>query len=193
MNTNRSRGVWRERLRSPQPYVLALLLSACAANPPMAIYLLPTGPETASGLGPATVQIQRVIIPDYLDTTDIVLRYGPHQMKASATGEWGQRLSAGIAQALRTDLAALLPGDVVTLGPNIDGGARQVVVTVDALDMWPDGKCTLVAHWTAGAGAAHGVFSAPPHAASNDVTRVAGLAAAIAQLARRIVGDRAGA
>jgi uncharacterized lipoprotein YmbA len=132
-------------------------------------------------------------MPDYLDTTDIVLRYGPHQMKPSTTGEWGQRLSAGIAQTLRTDLAAFLPRDIVTLGPPIDGGARQVLVTVDALDMWPDGKCSLVAHWTAGGREGHGVFSVPANGKADDETRVASLAAAIQQLAGRIASERLGA
>jgi uncharacterized lipoprotein YmbA len=159
----------------------------------MEIYLLAGSSDAEAVSGAATVQVQRVIMPDYLDTTDIVLRYGPHQMKSSTTGEWGQRLSAGIAQALRTDLAAFLPRDVVTLGPPIDGTARQVSVTVDALDMWPDGECSLTVHWTAGGRKGHGVFSAPANAKPDDETRVAGLAASIQQLAGRIASERFGA
>lgn len=139
------------------------------------------------------MQVQPVTMPDYLDTTDIVLRYGPHQVKDSTTGEWGQRLSAGIAQALRADLAARLTQDVVTLGPSIDGTARQVIVSIDALDMWPDGKCTLVVHWKMGGREGHGVFSAAAGVKADDESRVASLAGVIEQLAGRIVSGLVGA
>lgn len=187
------RRVWREWLRFPQSCLLLSLLSGCVGNPPLGVYLL-AGPSNAvGGAERGTVQIQPVIIPDYLDTTDIMLRYGPHQVKVSSTAEWGERLSAGIAQALRADLAARLTQDVVTLGGPIDGTARQVVVIVDALDMWPDGRCVLVVHWRVGGHAGHAVFNAEAALKADDESRVAGLAGMIEKLAGRIAGDRFGA
>ncbi len=134
----------------------------------------------------SAMQIEPVLIPDYLDTTDILLRTGPHQVKISVTAEWAERLSAGIAHALRGDLATEFPQDRVTLGPAEKASAEQILVAVDALDMWPDGHCVLIAHWRAGAHTGQGVFKSMAQARPTDETRVAGLAALIRQLATRI-------
>ena len=48
------------------------------------------------------------------------------------------------------DLAARLPSARVFLAPPTQAGAVQVAVNVDALDMWEDGHCVLVAHWSVG-------------------------------------------
>jgi uncharacterized lipoprotein YmbA len=42
------------------------------------------------------MQLQRVLIPDYLDTTDILLRVGAHEIHESAAGRFGERLSLGV-------------------------------------------------------------------------------------------------
>ena len=55
------------------------------------------------------VQLQRVLIPDYLDTTDILLRVSVHEIHESTTGRFGERLSLGVTHALRSDLASRLP------------------------------------------------------------------------------------
>lgn len=94
------------------------------------------------------IQLQRVLIPDYLDTNDIVLRVGMHELHESATGRFGERLSLGITYALRSDLASRLPLYSVTLAQSAEKPARQILVNVDAFDVWPTGRCVLVADWT---------------------------------------------
>ena len=42
------------------------------------------------------MRLQRVLIPDYLDTTDIQLRVGAYEIHESATGRFGERLSLAI-------------------------------------------------------------------------------------------------
>jgi uncharacterized lipoprotein YmbA len=94
------------------------------------------------------MQLRRVLIPDYLDTTDIVLRMGAHELHESPTGRFGERLSLGITHALRSDLAAQLPQYTVVLAQPADRPARQILVNVDAFDVWPNGRCVLVADWS---------------------------------------------
>jgi uncharacterized lipoprotein YmbA len=94
------------------------------------------------------MQLQRVLIPDYLDTTDILLRVGAHELQESATARFGERLSSGITDALRSDLASQLPPYTIVLAQSSHGPARQIVVNVDAFDVWPTGRSVLVADWT---------------------------------------------
>ena len=94
------------------------------------------------------MQLQRVLIPDYLDTPDILLRVGAHEIHESATGRFGERLSLGITHALRSDLASRLPLYTIVLAQSAEKPARQILVNVDAFDVWPTGRCVLVADWT---------------------------------------------
>jgi uncharacterized lipoprotein YmbA len=98
--------------------------------------------------GEPAVQLQPVIIPDYLDTSDILLRNGQNALKVSATGRWAERLSDGLNHALLGDLALRLPRDQVTAAPPSSKSALQILVTVDAFDVRPDGSCLLSATWT---------------------------------------------
>lgn len=94
------------------------------------------------------MRLQRVLIPDYLDTTDIVLRVGAHEIHESATGRFGERLSLGLTHALRSDLATRLPLYSIELAQSADRPVRQILVNVDAFDVWPTGRCVLAADWT---------------------------------------------
>ena len=94
------------------------------------------------------MQLQRVLIPDDLDTPDILLRVGAHEIHESATGRFGERLSLGITHALRSDLASRLPLYTIVLAQSAERPVRQILVNVDAFDVWPTGRCVLVADWT---------------------------------------------
>ena len=69
-----------------------MLLAGCSTYPAPRLYLL--APPAEGGVagrdvrGPS-IQIQPVLIPDYLDTTDLLLRTGPHEIRASLTGALG--------------------------------------------------------------------------------------------------------
>jgi uncharacterized lipoprotein YmbA len=88
-----------------------------------------------------------VLVPDYLDTTDILLRDGRNEIKVDPTGRWGERLSDGLTQALAADLAARLPRESVVLDAS-DRAGRRLLVSVQALDLWPDGHCVMAADWS---------------------------------------------
>ena len=152
----------------------------------------PTTPEAAAG--GAELQLERVLVPDYLDTTDLQLRVGAHKIRESSTGRFGERLSLGITHALRSDLAVQLPTDSIALAP-AEKSARQILVTVEALDVWPSGRCVLVANWTildgdrrAALTTGRGTFVTASRGGdlSSDATIVAAMADAVGQLAQRI-------
>jgi uncharacterized lipoprotein YmbA len=179
---------------------LIAVIAGCISHPrPPNIYVLSNAENslsatTAAVAGPV-LQLQPVLIPDYLDTTDIRLRIGQHELRSSATGRWGERLSSGIAHALRADLAARLPLDMVILAQPAEKSVRQLLITVDAFDVWADGHCVLSANWTilesdsrAVLTAGRATITSPPVSGDNPVdgTVVAGMANAVGELADSI-------
>jgi len=171
------------------------LLASCASGPPPRIYLLaaPAQASSPQAANAAPVQLQTVLLPDYLDTTDILSRAGPHELAASRTANWGERLSQGITHALQAGLESRLPAGSLTLNPPASASAAQVLVTVDAFDAWPDGHCVLAAHWTilrsttdAGGQTGQASFTSPLATNADDAARVAAMAGVVDQLSARI-------
>jgi uncharacterized protein len=151
--------------------------------------------NTEAGLRRPELQLQRVLVPDYLDTTDLVLRVGVHEIRESSTGRFGERLSLGITHGLRSDLAARLPLDTISLAQPAEKSARQILVTVEAFDVWQNGRCVLTANWSiVGADRAglptadKGTFVTASAGGdiSNDAAIVSSMAEAVRQLADRI-------
>jgi uncharacterized protein len=152
-----------------------------------------------AALGRPSIQLERVLVPDYLDTRDISLRVGAHEIRESATGRFAERLSLGVTQALRSDLAAHLPQYTVAPAAAVDDKARRIVVDVDTFDVWPNGRCVLVAGWTIldadrrlVLSADRGSFtSAAAGVKPGDGSIVAAMADAVRQLAERIASTAA--
>ena len=83
-------------------------LAACSlADPPAADYVLGPMPAAAavsvSQTGLPVVELKRVQLPDYLDTTDILERRD-NMLVPSPTARWGERLSVGMSRALAISL-----------------------------------------------------------------------------------------
>ena len=80
-----------------RPVLLTLLLTCCGSDPVSRTYVLspPVDPvaRAVSEAGRPVLEVRRVSVPDYLDTTDIVSRDGRNELKVSSTGHWGERLS----------------------------------------------------------------------------------------------------
>jgi uncharacterized lipoprotein YmbA len=143
------------------------------------------------------IQLAPVLIPDYLDTADIQWRLGEHRLQSSSTGHWSERLSAGIADALRAGLANRLPTQEITLRRSGKNTEPKLLVTIDTFDCWSDGHCVLSANWTviapgrgvgAGSPVERGVVAIPAGAASlaPDSAVVAGMSQSLDELAKRI-------
>jgi uncharacterized lipoprotein YmbA len=141
------------------------------------------------------IQVDPIVIPSYLDSTDIVVRRGAHELVSSSTGRWGEGLAAGLRDALASDLSARLPHHVITTTEDIDPTATQLLLTVSALDVWPDGRCILTASWNIREkGGASRILtqdtllipSATETGSGSDSIVVASMAAVLAMLADRI-------
>jgi uncharacterized lipoprotein YmbA len=138
--------------------LLALFLgvAGCSSGPPVRIFVLTPPLTPAVALTPPLrspsgsteqLEVRRVLVPDYLDTTDILLREGRNEVKPSSTGRWGERLSEGLTHALAAELAVRLPSGSVVLDAS-SKPQRQLLINVQALDLWPDGRCVLAASWS---------------------------------------------
>ena len=187
--------------------LLALILVAgCFSDHPKRVYILtepvdfPADPGTEVS-GQPVLELRRVLIPDYLDTTDIRMRVGEHELRSSPTGRWGERLSLAITRALRRDLAARLPMDRVILGTAERPGARQISVTVEIFEVWPDGHCMLEATWAIFDGSHRAVLTtgrdqisapAPSGNTTGDERIVVGMADALSKLADGIASTAKG-
>jgi uncharacterized lipoprotein YmbA len=181
---------------------LALLLCAvtgCTSSRVQSVYALSEALDapldTRTAVGRSELQLHRVLIPDYLDTTSILLRDGTHELHESSSGRWGERLSLGITRAVQADLADQLPFNVITLARPAENSKRQILIDVAAFDVWRDGHCVLVANWkildvnrTVVLAASRGTFITPPARAANptDTAVVLGMADAVKQLAQSI-------
>jgi hypothetical protein len=176
---------------------VGLALSACGrAGPPPVTYVLGTpspAAETAEPLiGRPVIEVQRVLMPDYLDSTDIQIRRPGNVMAPSATGRWGERLSTGFRRALADDLAHHLSGFTVTTQQPTDTPFRKLLVDVEAFEPRPDGQIVLSARWrvTDGSGnrqlAGESVSLTEQAADSSDAAIVAAMSRAIERLAVRI-------
>lgn len=179
---------------------LLVLLAGCATRPDPKIYLLGTPAEPAAGvrndIGRKVIELKRVLIPDHLDSTDILLRTGANELKASETGIWGERLSVGITQALAGALARRFPSALVVARPPATPPTLQILVDVTALQADAGGDCVLSANWTVlrprdNAGTQQTVASAQGSFrtradAPGDAALVAAITGAINQLADQI-------
>jgi uncharacterized lipoprotein YmbA len=87
-----------------------------------------------------------VLLPDYLDTTDILMRNGHNEVTASTTGRWDERLSQGLTHAVGADLTLRLPQDSIVLEDSSEV-PLQLLISIDALDVWLDGRCVMAANW----------------------------------------------
>ena len=127
-------------------------LAGCASLPERHIYVLGSVAEPAAeardNVGRPVIEVRRVLVPDYLDSTDILLRTGTNELKASETGAWGERLSVGITRALTNGLAQRVPSALVVSRPQVGRASLLVLVDVTALGLLANGECVLAAHWT---------------------------------------------
>jgi uncharacterized lipoprotein YmbA len=179
----------------------AALLVGCASNPEQAVFVMPA--PTGFGAGqlqaPSSLalELRPVILPDYLDTTDLVTRTGQYDIAASRTGRWGERLSLGVTRSLADDLCHRLRAYVVS-----DGPAVQIEVTVSAFDVTA-ATSVLAASWTVvwpGGGRlpviGHGKFTSSVGQPGGDLAVVAAMAETVAELSDGIaattLADEAG-
>jgi len=170
------------------------VLIGCSTGPAPRTYVLHAPSDATIGVVPESnrpvVELKPVSVPDYLDTTDIMLRNGRNELTISPTGRWGERLSIGVGHALGAALVARLPAVRVVTAPTQAPHVRRVAVDIEAFDLLPDGRCILTARWTIlavdGRSAAlveRGTFGTQAAQPLTDATLVAAMADAVLKLA----------
>jgi uncharacterized protein len=180
---------------------LVLCVAACSSGAPRRTYLLtpPISPPASATVTPSQrLEVRRILVPDYLDTTDIVTRSGNDEVKVSSTGRWGERLSQGLTQAVGADLEVRMP-KLAIVQDGSSRAQRQLQITITALDLWPDGRCVLAASWsvvdpdssipvTTGSGT-FATMTAGGTTAVSDANLVDAVARTVGKLADSIVPD----
>lgn len=184
---------------------VALAMAACTGAPLERVYVLeaPSAGAETSTREPAdgALQLRSIAIPGFLDSTDILVRSGPHQVLASQSGRWGERLSLIVREAIAADLARRLPDHRIEASTAFDAQSRQLDIVITALDAWTDGRCVLAAQWhlhEKGRGplllADHATIEIPAaprfaSAGAADPDVVAAMATAVGGLARRLAAS----
>ena len=174
--------------------LVAAALSGCA-GPAKREYVLGAAGASENTLAVQTalpvVQVERVQLPDYLDTRDILTRRD-HQIVPSETGRWAERLSVGATRVLATSLGAHLKGVVVTSAQPVDPPMLRVVIDVTAFGSTADGQVVLAARWTVTDGtgqrslAAEQASFTEPVSGAPDGAVVAAMSLTLEKLANRI-------
>ena len=137
-----------------------------------------------------------VRVPEFLDSTDILVRRGAGELVPRDRARWGERLSVGVRDALLADLRDRLP-DGTLVGPGqCVTPFHFLSVSVVAFDVRADGSTVLVASWVmrdgrAGVGLAadQGTFTVPaamPGKTAADAVIVATMTRALDALAARL-------
>jgi uncharacterized lipoprotein YmbA len=126
-----------------------VLLSRCAA-PPLTTYTLATPPVASDAVPlapkPVVVAVARIMLPDALDTQDIVVRNGS-TLRRSSHGRWASRLSLSITDRVTQRLAQRRPDMLVTDRPLSESPTYRVLVNIGRLDVGADGVAVLDADW----------------------------------------------
>jgi uncharacterized protein len=130
--------------------LMGLVLAGCA-GPPLRLYTLSDASDPADPPGSIrhiapVIRVDRVIVPGYLDTQDILVRHG-HVLERSPTGRWATRLSIAATELLSARLAMRRPDALVT--DESEGGAYDYEIRVDVseLDVMSSGEAILAADW----------------------------------------------
>lgn len=127
----------------------ALLLAGCAA-PPLRLYSLGAPPVTADAgalpRGAVVIEVDRVILPNALDSDDI-LRQDGNIVERSPTGRWVSRLSRLATGLVTSRLAMRTPDALVTDQWSIEAPDYRVMIHIAQLDVTTGGRALMDADW----------------------------------------------
>lgn len=133
----------------PLAMLTALAVTACAARP-LRLYILndPAALAPAAQLRPGApvIEVNRLTLPDYIDTVDILVRHG-NVLERSDGARWASRLSILATNLLTARLATRAPGALVTDQWRGTAPDYRVVVQVTRLDVTTAGVASLSAYW----------------------------------------------
>lgn len=106
--------------------------------------IVPSAAQSVSvGIGP-------VVIPDYLDRPQIVVRTGQNELHLSEYDRWAGSLQDDIARVLAEDISVLLSGDQVAVFSRRWDLSMDYTVEIDItrFDIMPGNNVSLKAQWS---------------------------------------------
>jgi uncharacterized lipoprotein YmbA len=141
-------------LKAPLPCIatvaLGLLVLTSCASPPLSLYTLKPDDApvaaTAFRQGTPVIEVKRVIVPDYLDSQDILVRNG-NTLQRSSHGRWASRLSTEVTRYVTEILATRHPLALVTDQPPVTAPNARLSITISNMDVTSAGVVTLEANW----------------------------------------------
>lgn len=131
--------------------ISSVVLIASCASPPLSLYTLTPSDAPVAAVALSNrmlvIEIRRVVIPDYLDTQDILIRNG-NMLQRSPHGRWASRLSIEATRYLTGLLAARRPNALITDQLPVATPNDRIFITISNLDVTSAGLATLEADWT---------------------------------------------
>lgn len=130
--------------------LLGLLVLGACSGPPATWYHLEAGPAPTTVVADpvATVAMEEVRLPPYLDRSDIVMRRPGNRLAVSETAQWAEPLGAAIARVVRSDLAAALgPRGVRVVPADFADSTLDIYIAVSRFEVTADGTAVLHAQW----------------------------------------------
>lgn len=130
-------------------WAAAVILCGCASTPSH-LYTLSAAaaatPNPEPRLSQLVIVIAPVSIPAIVDVPQIVVRTGPNQVSLNEFNRWASPLANNIAQAVASNLTALLGTSRVSSALNMDADYR-VSIDVRTFESAPGDAATLSALW----------------------------------------------
>jgi hypothetical protein len=127
----------------------ALLLAGCAARP-LRLYTLSESPVSRDARQltheSVVIEIDRLILPNDLDSEDILLRDGD-VLKRSPTGRWASRLSLLATDLVTSRLAMRVPDALVTDQWPAQAPDCRVMIHLARRDVSSNGEALMDADW----------------------------------------------
>lgn len=134
--------------------LLALVASGCLMGrntvTPRQFVLSPlaTPPTSQAFAKPPGIGVGLVRVPGYLQRASMAVRKDNNEIVYLDAAVWAERLDSLIQRGLAENLSTLVPTDSIRLSSWLkDEVSRAVAVTIERLDVTPEGQGTLVAWW----------------------------------------------
>jgi len=161
------------------------------AAPPQTTYVLgtpaPPVERTEPASGRPAIEVRPIIMPDYLDGSEILVRGAGNVLRPSPTGRWGERLSVGVTRALADDLRRRLPDFVVTTTEPPVLKSCELLMDVESFEQYIDQPVLLIAEWRV-LGPASRKALAAERTSITQVVQGSGDAALVAAMSRALEG-----
>lgn len=129
----------------------AAALAGCSGTQARLYMLIPltTGTTTTRRPDSRSVGVQPVVMPEYLDRSEIVAYAGPHELSANRDDRWAERLPTNVTRVLAENLSILLGTDHVYVLPSREPERPdyEVAVEFDRFERSASGESVLDAHW----------------------------------------------